>query len=295
MIMLNQPATAATRRVSLPVRSANRVAEKITGRPYVSWSQLSCMRQCPQKFAFQYVLNTPPDHQPSSLLFGGAVHSALELHFRSYMEGMTVTVAALFSAYRDSWQNERRHPDLPVRFNKGEDEASLDALAGRIFEAFLASPESRPAGTLVGVEEELTVTLDPDLPDVLARVDLVIQDEQALHVIDFKTSRSRWNEQKAAESAEQLMLYANTVGRLARELALPVQAGFVVITKAKKPAVQSLGIDVDPSRLTGAIAAIKPVWQAVLAGHFYPSPHPMHCTTCQFRSRCPVFGGRPAR
>ena len=42
------------------------------------------------------------------------------------------------------------------------------------------------------------------------------QTDGALHVIDFKTSRSRWTPEKAQESGEQLLLYGQTVGRMSR-------------------------------------------------------------------------------
>jgi hypothetical protein len=45
--------SAALRRLSAgAVRPPNRLAEQITGRTYLSHSQLSLMRTCPRKFAF---------------------------------------------------------------------------------------------------------------------------------------------------------------------------------------------------------------------------------------------------
>ncbi|MGA2501994.1 MAG: PD-(D/E)XK nuclease family protein, partial [Tepidisphaeraceae bacterium] len=121
---------------------------------------------------------------------------------------------------------------MPVRFNKDENTDTLHALADRMLAAFLASPLAQPKGTILGVEEELRIVLDPDLPDVLARVDLVTQTDGALHVVDWKTSRSRWTEQKALESGDQLVIYGVTVGKMSRSLGLPVNLHFGIITKA---------------------------------------------------------------
>jgi hypothetical protein len=41
--------------------------------------------------------------------------------------------------------------------------------------------------------------------------------------------------------------------------------------------------------MTQSVAA---VCEAIKVGNYYPAPHPMNCTTSQFRSRCPVFGGK---
>jgi len=71
------------------------------------------------------------------------------------------------------------------------------------------------------------------LPDLLAKVDLVTQTEGCLHVVDFKTSRSRWNEQTAEESREQLLLCGETVGGMSEPLGVPVKLHFSIIPKAK--------------------------------------------------------------
>src|SRR5206468_4272167 len=98
-------------------------------------------------------------------------HSAIELHYRCVMEGLTATPEALFGAYRDSWrrQREKAGPNVSVKFCKNEDENKLDELAARIINAFLNSPASQIAGSVLGIEEELRVVLDELLPDVLAK------------------------------------------------------------------------------------------------------------------------------
>jgi putative RecB family exonuclease len=158
--------------------------------------------------------------------------------------------------------------------------------------AFLESPLATPKGTIVGVEEELTVSLDPDLPDLLAKVDLVTQTDGSLHVIDFKTSRSRWNEQKAEESGEQLILYGVTIAGMSVSMGLPVKLHFAVLTKHKTPQVQILPVAADAARVAAMKHSVGQVWSAIRTGIFYPSPSPQNCTTCPFRSRCPVFAKR---
>ncbi len=283
------------RDVATASRPPNRLALSITGRTYMSHSQLSLMRSCPRRFAFTYVERVPPDFVASSLLFGGSIHSALEFFFRAKLEGLAVAREALLSAYHDAWRRQRQPSeasggdDRPVRFNKGEDADTLHALADRMLAAFLASPLAEPKGTIVGIEEELRIILDPQLPDVLAKVDLVTQTDGSLHVVDFKTSRSRWTDQKARESGDQLLLYAATVGEMSESLGLPVRLHFAVLTKAKKPAVQLLQVPIDDRRIDTLTESVAGVWQAIQSENFYPSPSPQNCTTCPFRSRCPVF------
>ncbi len=281
-------------RPSGTIRPPNRLAEQITGRTYLSHSQLSLMRACPRKFAYSYVERVTPDFVPTALLFGGAIHAALELYFRARLEGIGVTHEALLSAFHDAWQRDqfRSGQSVPVRFNKGETLDTLHALADRMIAAFLASPLAQPKGVILGVEESLRISLDPGLPDLLAIVDLVTQTDGSLHVIDFKTSRCRWTDEKALESGDQLLLYAATVGQMSRSLGLPVKLHFAVVTKAKTPVVQLLAVPTNTDRLALMKESVAQVWQAIQIGNFYPSPNPQTCATCQFKSRCPVFAGR---
>jgi len=282
--------------VSAIPRSPNLAAEQLTARTYLSHSQISLMRSCPRKFAYIYIEKAPPDFIPSSLIFGGSIHASLETYFRAKLEGIAITASDLLSTYHDAWTEQLARAreqaggtEVPVRFNKTDTPASVHATAERMLAAFLNSTLAEPKGTILGVEEQLRVMLSPDLPDVLAKVDLVTHTEGWLHVVDFKTSRSRWTAQKAEESADQLLLYAVTLAELSRSLGLPARLHFAVITKAKTPVVQLLPVQVDPGRVEVLTQTIAQVWEAIRAGNFYPSPSPMNCTTCPFRSRCPAM------
>ena len=136
------------------------------------------------------------------------------------------------------------------------------------------------------------MVLDPDLPDVLAKVDLVTSSDTALYVTDFKTSRSRWTPEKAIEASDQLVIYASATAGMAKHMNLPVKLAYAVLTKAKTPVVQILSVLMDTRRVAAMTTAAVQTWSAIVAGNFYPNPSPMNCSTCQFKSRCPVFGGR---
>lgn len=123
------------RSVSLPVTSSHadrpacRLAQSITGRPYLSHSQLSCLRTCPRKFAFTYVEREPPAFVASSLLFGGSMHAAFEKYFRGLLEGETFRAEQLLSEFARAWQQQvEAGGDRPVRFNQQETAESLHDL-----------------------------------------------------------------------------------------------------------------------------------------------------------------------
>jgi hypothetical protein len=55
--------------------------------------------------------------------------------------------------------------------------------------AFQRSDWAIPSGTIIGVEEELRGRLAPDAPEILARIDLIVETGQHIIITDFKSAR----------------------------------------------------------------------------------------------------------
>ncbi len=268
-------------------RTPNAVAEELTGRNYISYSALSTYQQCPLRYFFKYVAGLPEETVSASLVFGGAIHRAVQLHYQELLAGApSPDLDMLLAEYQDAW----RERDLQqVTFAKDSDVSSLHSLADRMLRAFKASELANPSGTILGIEEEFRGQLIPGCPDVLARVDLLIDVGEELVVTDFKTSRSRWNQSQANDSAEQLLLYSELVKELAP--GKPVTLQFSVLTKAKEPVIESFRVAADPKRVARTKRVAENVWRAIEAGHFYPSPSPMNCPSCTFREPCRRWQG----
>jgi CRISPR/Cas system-associated exonuclease Cas4 (RecB family) len=158
-----------------------------------------------------------------------------------------------------------------------------------MLKAFLASDLTRQEGRILGVEEELRGELSPGLPDLLGRVDLLLETDDAVVVQDFKTSRSAWTAEQAEDQTEQLLLYADLVRGLVPGKQVRLQ--FAVLTKAKSPKVQLLEASFDQSKLERTKRVFESVWSAIESGHFYPAPFPMQCPGCGYRSQCGAWRG----
>jgi putative RecB family exonuclease len=274
-------------RVSLPVAPAT---EQVLP-DHLSWSQVYTMRSCPQKFLYTYIEHPPKDFIASSLKFGSAVHAGLEHFFRERMEGMAADRDALMHVYSTTWAHDEE-PDVPIRFNKNEDASTLAATAQGMFTAFLASPLATVQSDILAVEEQFRSVLVPDLPDVICRVDLIYAAEGAIHLVDFKTSRSRWNPTKVAEAADQLRLYEILTSSVSGDT--PVVAEFAVLTKAKTPAFDLHTVtpaESDQTVLQQVTDTFRQVYKAMQDGNYYPVPSPQNCTTCPFKSKCPAYVG----
>ena len=254
-------------------------------RDYLSYSAVRTFQGCPLKYRFRYLDGLPEDCVSSSLVFGSAIHAAVEFYFSQQLAGFVEpTQDELMSVYSESWKDRL---EQEVRFNKKESTESLHDLASRIIAAFLASDLTNQDGQIIGVEEELRGKLAEGVPDLLGRVDLMLETEDAVVVQDFKTSRSAWNDYQAEDQSEQLLLYGELARRLIPDKRVRLQ--FAVITKTKDPKVQLLEATFDKSKLDRTKRVFQNVWSAIQAGHFYPAPSPMQCTGCGYRKQCTAW------
>jgi putative RecB family exonuclease len=171
-------------------------------RDYLSYSAVRTFQGCPLKYRFRYIDGLSEDCVSSSLVFGSAIHSALEFFFSQQLAGEEEPgLDELLAVYQQSW---RDRSEQDVRFAKTETADSLHQLADRMLTAFLASDLTKQEGRIIGIEEELRGKLSPGLPDLLGRIDLLLETDDAVVVQDFKTSRSAWNEYQAENQSEQL-------------------------------------------------------------------------------------------
>jgi len=258
-----------------------------TGRDYLSFSAIRLFQTCPLKFFYKYCMGLPEETVSSSLVFGGAVHRAIEFHFRELLSGNPPPHSdALLGEFWEGWKERELEQ---VRFGKGEDRDSLGILAERILTAFQQSEVAQPRGQILAVEEELRGPVVPGCPDVLGRVDLIVDTGSKLVVSDWKTARSRWSQEQAEDAAEQLILYAE----LAKDFApgKPLMLEFVILTKAKEPVVDRHLMPVDPVQVTRTKRVVENVWRAIESGCFYPAPSAMSCPSCPYRKQCRNWAG----
>ena len=255
-------------------------------RDYLSFSAIRTYQGCPLRYAFRYVEGLPETFVAASLLFGAGIHAALEAHYRALLAGDEVLgMDELLGAFWGSWE-ARQAPE--IRFAKGEDLSIVGRLAERLIKAFMASNLASPKGTIIGVEEELRGPLVEGLPDLLGRVDLIVEEPDALVITDFKTARTSWNEDQVEGAADQLLLYHELVRPLADDK--PVRLEFMVLTKTKSPSVARHLVAYNPRQVERTKRIVENVWHAMECEHFYPIPS-CQCASCPFRSPCGKWQG----
>jgi CRISPR/Cas system-associated exonuclease Cas4 (RecB family) len=229
----------------------------------------------------------PEETVSASLVFGTAIHRALERHFRELLAGNEPpSVDELLVEYEVGWAERS---DQTVIFGAGETRTSLNALARRMFEAFLASTAAQPGGRILGVEETLRGEFVAGMPDLLGRVDLIVEAEDALVIADWKSSRSKWSAAQVADATEQLLCYAALAGDFAPRK--PIRLKFSVLTKTKEVHVERHQAVADSRSIDRTRRIVDRVWRAIEDEHFYPAPSPMNCGSCAFRKTCRKWPG----
>jgi len=259
-----------------------------TNRDYISYSAISTYRQCPLRYYFRYLEQLPEETVSASLILGGAIHSAAEHHFNELMIGSPAPDHdTLLLVFWDAWRD--RGEEVEIRFGKNEDVNSIAKMADRVLSEFRQSDLANPHGQILGIEEQLRGELVPGVPDLLARIDLIVESEEAVTITDLKTSRSRWTANQAEDAGEQLLLYSELVRHLVPGKEMRLE--FAVITKTAKPVAERLSVTLDSQRIARTKQVVERVWNSIQAEHFYPAPSPIACGGCPFRDPCRKWVG----
>lgn len=266
--------------IALPMAPAER-AERLTGRPSLSYTSIATYQSCPLKWYFRYVVGLPEERKPASLVFGSAIHAALQRHFEGILvAGRPPPFQDLIEAYQLAWNAEADDVALGV----GETCQSLEALAVKILRVFQRSDLALPVGRVQAVEEELIGEISPECPPLLARLDLAVESDDAIVITDFKTARSRWSAMQVEDAATQLFIYHELARSFADER--PIRVQFAIFTKCREPQVDVLRVETSPQQIERVRRIVERVWNAIDSEHFYPAPSLMTCTGCAHRGAC---------
>ncbi len=226
---------------------------------------------CPMKYRYSKILRIPAMRH-HVVIYGAALHSAIEQFFKRQLQGMAMREAELLVAFEQAWVSEgfltREHEQL--RLEQGRQTLR------RFYAAQQATPEHP---TLI--EEKFRFALD-DL-FVTGRWDRVdLQGDDAI-IIDYKSSDIR--DQAAADrrtrESLQLLVYALAWQTLHGRLPSRVELRFLEtgLTGQAHPTDD----DMDRTRQLLRTAA-----RGIRSQDFHPKPNEFACQWCAYQSICPA-------
>jgi putative RecB family exonuclease len=241
------------------------------GRIRLSFSRIDLYGTCPRSFRYRYVDRLPSKPSPH-LSFGSSVHAALEeFHDRTLPERPDVD--ALLAALYDHWDRAgfaQLPRDEQLRFYRHAQDVlrryhARGSLEGRrvvATEAWFEVPFAYEAVVVGSID----------------RVD--VDDDGALHVVDYKTNRRARSRTDVAGSL-QLALYALACQHLYGQLPASVALDFVV------PGV-TVAVDLDELDLDAARTAVLDTAAAIREARFPTTPNRL-CDWCDHRAVCPAW------
>ncbi|MBN2104960.1 UvrD-helicase domain-containing protein [bacterium] len=163
----------------------------------LSHYQIDDYTTCPLKYKYVHVLRLPFFHH--TIVYGKAVHSAVETYFRYKISNMHVTLDILIQSFQEAWRNigflSREHEERRY-------EAGLDAIR-----RFFKREEKNPIVPKF-VEEPFSFMLDKNR--ISGRWDRIDEQKDGIVIIDFKTSAvfEQKTADKRAKESLQLTIYA---------------------------------------------------------------------------------------
>jgi DNA helicase-2/ATP-dependent DNA helicase PcrA len=241
------------------------------GRPQaLSFRQLDDYATCPLKYQYVHVWRVPllTHHR---VVFGSAVHKAVQRHFQARLGGQPFGEDEIVEAFRAAWVSEgflsREHEEQRQR--AGEE------MLRRFHRADAAAPLHPTA-----VEEDFAFYAGDT--KVVGRYDLVVEDAGRVTLLDFKTGAvddPKKAQERAAESV-QLDLYALAFLRTRGRLPDWVELRFLEtgLSGGRRPTVE---------RAEAMEAQVREVASAVRARAFPARPSYLACGQCPFRDICP--------
>ncbi len=281
----------------------------IEGPLMLSHSAIDAYLSCPRKFQFGQVLRVPtaPHH---SLVYGAALHRAVQEFHRGEARGRILTESELDAVFERAWTNEgfvsREHEqarlaagrDALRRFRASQlapgavvpawverDFAfSLggDRIRGRFDRVDIVAADGAPgfdaATALAAASAARADVVEPTL-DLLGPEQVTITDYKSSDVRDPVKARQR------ARESLQLQIYAMAYEAMTGRLPDAVQLQFLdsgLIGRAS----------VEPARLAKAREQIGTAAAGIRARDYTPRPAPMACTYCPYREICPSSAAR---
>ncbi len=244
---------------------------------HLSYSSISMFLTCGKSWQFRYVDHVQVPTSPE-LVFGSAAHGAVEAFLT---EGGNIQ-----DHWLKSWEEQiKKNPqiswdlDTPEGFcNDGiKILTHPDVLNG----LKALKPATKDDHSVIEKRVELRV---PGVPVPLTGfIDLITSDGIPG---DFKTSKSRWSDEKAAAEIQPLV-YLAALNQENPDLT-PWTFRHYVIVKTKTPQWQVIEHHHNPAQLMWLFKMIQSVWKAIVAGSFTENPTGWKCSPnyCEYWNLC---------
>jgi hypothetical protein len=233
---------------------------------YLSYSQITTVEFCQQRYYLQYILDQQPDPLPDYFTKGKLLHQLIALSYQGDMDGTVVSLEGL-------------QAQLAVSDEFCDRAHLLNALN-------LHQQHRWQVERVLAVEHPFAILLAEELPPLVGVIDLVLQDGDAIILVDHKTGRNfyPYDELQVAIYAHYIRsIYPDYECRLYYDHYRWVNN----LQRIRKPAFQRTMVQMQPAlnalyrqRISTAAGAIQCLREGAA-----PS-HTGECFRCPFQKNC---------
>jgi putative RecB family exonuclease len=269
--------------------------QKFQSELHISYSQIFTYLACSLKYKFQYFERRRHERVSIALMFGSAIHSAIERYYRSLKEnGVPDLLWQIQDFFQDHLNADLNSRDIPILYKKETpDRKSTIEMGKGLLKAFYEGIDVI-GFEIAGIELPLTARLfneDGKPMDMIVTgiIDLLLKDAQGnIIAVDNKTAKQPYAQATVDEDL-QLTSYAYLLA--SNKFVFPtadVYCRFDVMRKLKTPkfeqhyTIRTAAQRRRFAKLTNAILA------GIDARIFIPNKSWM-CGDCQFVKACEAF------
>jgi ATP-dependent exoDNAse (exonuclease V) beta subunit len=138
--------------------------------PYLSYSQITTVEFCQQRYYLQYILGQQPEPLPDYFTKGKRLHELIAQTYQGEKDGAVVSLE-----------------DLHAQLAASKEFCDLAHLANALN---LHQQHRWQAERVLAVEHPFAILLAEDLPPLVGVIDLVLKDGNAIILVDHKTGRN---------------------------------------------------------------------------------------------------------
>lgn len=259
---------------------------------HISHSQIFTYLACSLKYRFQYVERRPAESLSIALLFGKAIHSAIERFYRHLKEtGRKIDQQSMMDVFSESLDLNLKLNDVPLLYkSEMADAESAKKMGHGLLEVFWESSDIDSC-QIVDVELPLSAELVDEqgaLQDInlVGIIDLLLKDRRGNYVVvDFKTAKQS-KSQADADSDLQMSAYGFLL--TANRYVFPqvdVRGRFDVLRKLKTPKMEYVHTVRSPADIKRFLKVTAAVLNGINSRVFVPCKSWL-CANCQYSEAC---------
>jgi len=252
-------------------------------RPHISISQLTTYLQCPRQYYYQYVKGIEWATTPPAVVFGDAIHKAIEAINRSLMDGKVIGRPEAIGIFNECWFD--RTATENIQWKNSDEDGELLVKGGNlvgIYHDYYKASKARD----VELEFRLPI-IDTatgfmiESHDVVGKMDAI---SESGTIVEIKTS-SKTPNQIDVDTNMQLTLYSWAYRFLYGE---PEDKLMVIsLIKTKEPQIVCLKTTRTEASYTRLFKLIDSVLKAIDSGLFYTNPlNVWGCRGCAYLAQC---------